>query len=236
MARKIHLRLETPIVLMSWTGGHMPVGLTSEEKKLANLILYISSKYMTNKKFGLTKLNKVLFFADFLSYRQRAKAVTGLEYFKIEHGPAPRSMKKVIAYLIDHEHIVIREEATFQGIQKRVIPLTNADLDQFSGEDISLVDDVIALLWDKSAEEVSELSHRYIVGWNGFDYKQTIPYEWTFARVTVEDDIPEDAIRKAREVAKRYSGFSNPPAKERAGSNPHRKRVQRVIRQTAQSR
>lgn len=42
-----------------------------------------------------TKMNKVLFYIDFLSYRERGMAISGLAYQAIEFGPVPQRWGRV---------------------------------------------------------------------------------------------------------------------------------------------
>ena len=74
--------------------------LTSPEpttvEKLRGLILHICIRSEDDEAFGAVKLNKLLFFSDFLAFVRLGKAITGQEYQKLDHGPAPRRMLLVI--------------------------------------------------------------------------------------------------------------------------------------------
>jgi hypothetical protein len=50
------------------TPKHWP----EDEQKMKELILYISQKCADDTKFGATKLNKILYFSDFLAYASMA--------------------------------------------------------------------------------------------------------------------------------------------------------------------
>ena len=60
--------------------------------RFRELILYCALKSETHRFFGATKLNKCLFYADFLAYRALGSSITGAEYLALEHGPAPRQL------------------------------------------------------------------------------------------------------------------------------------------------
>ena len=60
--------------------------------RLKNLLLYILGKMGDTFQ---TKMNKVLFYIDFLSYRERGMAISGLAYNAIDFGPVPQRWDRV---------------------------------------------------------------------------------------------------------------------------------------------
>jgi hypothetical protein len=176
--------------------------LSKEEEKLAELILYVSGKCLTHERFGATKLNKILFFSDFVFFKLHGKPITGVPYFKLENGPAPRCLIRVRESLQKDEALVIAPRFTTGGfVQHRPIPMRAPDLKEFSADEISIVDQVIDFLKDKSAEEVSELSHYYVIGWKMYELKEEIPYHSVFARAMKEEHIKARDIQRAKEIA-----------------------------------
>jgi len=178
-------------------------GVGADDAKLRELILYIAGKCQDHQKYGATKLNKILFFADFIAYAKFGKAITGAEYFKLPYGPAPRHLVPVTEEMIQNGELVIVPRETLSGTPKRPTPLRPAKLSFFEPWEISLVDDIIETLKDKMAEEVSELSHYYL-GWKLAKEKETIPYHSVYCREMREADLTEARQRKAAEVAKRH--------------------------------
>ena len=147
------------------------------ETKLGELIIYIADECSNQRFFGATKLNKILFFADFLSYQQFGSSITESEYMKLPKGPVPRVLVRVRNALIAAGDIAVREETVIGGkTQKRIVHLRNANLELFSAQQIKLVDDVIATLSNSTAKTVSDLSHRFI-GWELAKERETIPYK-----------------------------------------------------------
>jgi len=51
------------------------------QDKFRELVLYLSEKSQDDKKFGATKLNKILYFCDFGSYVKLGQPVTGRATF-----------------------------------------------------------------------------------------------------------------------------------------------------------
>ena len=59
------------------------------------LVLYIADKCSDDPHFGATKFNKILFYADFLSYGLYGQPITGATYFRLPKGPAPKQWLQV---------------------------------------------------------------------------------------------------------------------------------------------
>ena len=145
-------------------------------ERLKELVLYISSKCAFNPKYGVTKLNKILFYADFLAYRHEGSAVTGFQYQKLPHGPVPKKMKDVFKRM-EADGILARQIIALPGGKKQIRPvgLRKANLSVFTAEQIALVDALINDFGPMHTEEVSEISHQEI-GWRAARLGERIPY------------------------------------------------------------
>ena len=128
--------------------------------RFRELILYCATKSETHRLFGATKLNKCLFYADFLAYRALGTSITGAEYLALEHGPAPRQFVAEREAMVRNDDIAIQRRAQ----QQRVIALREPDLGDFSGAEIAIVDQVVEDLRTLDAEDVSDWSHAFL-GW-----------------------------------------------------------------------
>lgn len=166
-------------------------GANSDEK-LAELMLYVADKCLPDECYGATKLNKILYYADFLSYLERGSSITGAEYMGLPKGPVPRRLVAVRQRLLESRDVAMREEPYRGKVQKRLIPLRTANLSGFSSWDIALVDHIIGLFWGKTATVVSILSHDRIWRIAGTE-KAGIPYQAAY----ISDD-PADMHDSSR--------------------------------------
>lgn len=73
------------------------MGSELNQKKYENAILYFT-KYCNNY-LGATKLNKLLYYLDFISYRDRKKSVTNDKYIHKDYGPVPDAIDDVLVSL-----------------------------------------------------------------------------------------------------------------------------------------
>jgi hypothetical protein len=148
--------------------------------KFRELILYICEKCAFHQKFGAVKLNKILFYSDFSAYRNFGQPITGMEYFKLPKGPAPRRLLPIQREMQTDGDLVIQQRALLSGrAQRRPINLRKANLSLFTAQEISLVDDVIEAFRTLTADQISEISHDEI-GWRAARLNETIPYETVF--------------------------------------------------------
>lgn len=173
-----------------------------DEDKFKELVIYIANKCENDVFFGATKLNKILFFSDFMSYASTGKAITGAEYMAIEYGPVPKRMRPIREEMILDESIKLER----RGLQVRVIALRPCD-HEFSSTERKIVDDVIRWLRNQDAASVSELSHQLlayravwaetlITGANA-----TIPYGSVF----VSNESPnENELKEGLALAKQH--------------------------------
>lgn len=146
-----------------------------DRDKFRNLILYVAEQSRDDLKFGATKLNKILYFADFEAYGLWGQPITGATYVRLDRGPVPREILPVLREM-EGEGAIRRFESTyFHHLQKRVEPLEQADTTVFAIRELDLVDRVISELAHLNASDVSALSH-LDEGWRLADDRDTIPY------------------------------------------------------------
>jgi Antitoxin SocA-like, Panacea domain len=150
--------------------------LTPKDKRLRELAIYISDKSSGDESFGATKLNKLLFYSDFLAYLNFGEPITGSDYFKLPNGPAPKRWLPIKESMVEQGDAKIKEEEFYGFPQQKLIPLRPANLKDFKAESLTLVDKIIALHKGKTAAEISNESHGF-VGWQLACNKEVIPYQ-----------------------------------------------------------
>jgi hypothetical protein len=105
-------------LLVAWclgTGGGSIVEYN--ERKFAELVLYVTRGLRNDRAGGATKLNKALYFSEFAHMRARGRPITGAEYQRLERGPAPRSLVPVREALIARGDAAIVEEVHLGYVQ-----------------------------------------------------------------------------------------------------------------------
>src|SRR5437868_7055571 len=131
--------------------------MTGNEKKLEELILYISEQCADDPTFGAVKLNKILCYSDFLFYAYHDRGITNVEYQKLANGPAPRRLVPIRDRMIKRGHLALQPIPLKSGYtQHRPRNLRRPDLNLFTGEEIATVQNVIHDLRSVSAEDTSD--------------------------------------------------------------------------------
>ncbi|HMI98602.1 MAG TPA: Panacea domain-containing protein [Gaiellaceae bacterium] len=149
------------------------------EEKFKELVLYLAEESEDDPWFGATKLNKLLFYADFYAYGHFGKPITGAEYQVLQHGPAPKKLLPIRLQMIRDKDLQIRRERVLRFTQQRPIALRKANVSVFSADELSLVNDLLRWLGDRTAGEISELSHAEVC-WQLADLNEEIPYTAVF--------------------------------------------------------
>jgi hypothetical protein len=168
------------------------------DRKLKELILFVCQRSLTDPRFGATKLNKLLFFADFAAYVKLKQAITWQPYQKLEHGPAPRRVVPALQELQEAGDLAQATHNYFGKPQIRSVALRDAELSLFTAEEIALVTELIEHFWDKNATEMSDLSHEF-GGWKIAKDGDVIPYEVALLKVvkaTPADKQFSDSLRE----------------------------------------
>ena len=172
-----------------------------DEAKLTELIVHVADRLRSDRAGGATKLNKVLFFADFTHVRRCGQPITGAEYQKLPYGPAPRRLMPIRKALVASGDAALVEEQFLGRAQHRLVPNRRADLGHFSDDELATIDSVLEDLAGLTGTQVSDLSHEE-AAWRHTDFDATIPYE--LALVPKEQVVTPTVRRLAEEVAARY--------------------------------
>ena len=169
-------------------------------QKFRNLMLYLAHMSRRDPHFGAVKLNKLMYFCDFIAFFRLGEPITGAEYQRLPEGPAPVQMLPERDYLIEHEEARLEHRPYFRYVQQRLVPTSDDDNDvsrwtnKFGGAEIEIISEVLGAMWNLTAREASEISHRE-VGWILANPQEVIPYE-TAALVPV-GDVEADAMLEA---------------------------------------
>ena len=169
-------------------------------EKLKGLVLYVADRSRDDPYFGATKLNKILYYADFRAYRELGHSITGADYQKLPEGPAPRELMRARQQLLNEGRITIEHRPVFNYIQQRIVPVKPIENPEslFSPDELAIVDDVLFSLRGKTGTEVSEMSHAE-AGWKLVDYYQSIPYKTAWIAPKGEEPN-EEALAIARDA------------------------------------
>lgn len=176
-SRKLTYRFELP-------GG---------QNRLREMVLYVSEHSADAEFFGLVKLNKTVWKADFSAFADRRIPVTGRPYQRLALGPAPVEMKPLLAEMIQDGQLELKsfffgkDQSGKDIIEYRPLAKVTPVLRWFSVDDLSYVDRAIAYYRPFTGRETSDDSHG--IAWSSRNDLDPMPYE----SAILSDEQPKDS-------------------------------------------
>lgn len=170
------------------------------------VVLYICSAVDNIRDLSLTKLHKILYYADREVYLETDEPLTGETYVKHEYGPFSKHLDETLDRLEDEgrlEHVEKRGRSdTFgQYTQKCFVAKEPADVDFFTPRQIQLLDSVVReISKEHDSESISEVSHDIV--WRSAQKGEPIPYYTSLLQVTESATEPEEKEWARRMAAK----------------------------------
>ncbi len=144
--------------------------------KIKNIVLYFLNK---NDGVFETKLNKLMFYADFLCFKESGIGMSGLRYKAIQFGPVP------LKYSTMYENIggtnFITEEFPNGNASKRIIATEDFDPSALSEFELSILEKVQEKFADYNTTKISNESHKEDAWIQNIDTHSIIRYDWAFS-------------------------------------------------------
>ncbi len=136
-------------------------------------------KYFIKEMGGVfvTKMNKLLFYADFLCYRRKGYGLTGLKYSALPYGPVPENWGRVY----DSIPGIRMDEYVFPDMTSGIELNSGieSDLNVFDEMEVGVLKDVAEQFRNTKAGEISQISHKE-KGWLD-NYKSRVCINYSYA-------------------------------------------------------
>ncbi len=162
-------RLFDVIVPSQFTGYRLP-----DFKKISHMVLFFSERTQTWK----TKLNKLLFYSDFLAFKNSGYGISGLDYRAIQMGPVPAKFEEIYSEM-SYGEIVEREYYEIEnGIYGSLFkPKMSFDHSLFDDFELEIMEKVASELKDLNSREVIHKSHKELAWQDNEAEKKIISYK-----------------------------------------------------------
>jgi len=164
-------------------GGHMAdlySGYrTPNLEKYTDMVVYFAHRLQPFK----TKMNKLLFYADFLSFRNTCFSISGIKYRAIEMGPVPQNFQGLYEFLYNNDEIEISTTWFPQGytgekfMTRKERPF-NPRL--FSEPELKVLEDIATRFQSTSATDIVKHSHKEKAWLKNEKTRSLISYEYAF--------------------------------------------------------
>jgi uncharacterized phage-associated protein len=135
--------------------------------KIKTIISYLAEK---TDKLYITKLMKLFYYIDFISYAERNSSVTNDIYYKLPYGPIPSFIKSEIDNLVINpmdksvesqfsDCIKLQEDKDKNG--KTIIGFGKGyNLKNLSEYELDLINEIIKKIGDKTAKALTNKTHK----------------------------------------------------------------------------
>ena len=148
-------------------------------EKFTEMVVYFSVKLSPFK----TKMNKLLFYADFLMFKQSCFSISGVRYKAIDMGPVPNNFQSIFEYLANKDEIDIYTTEfpngyTGEQFKARKDRKFNAEL--FTENELETLEKVATVFKETSTSDIIELSHLEEAWKKNAKEKSVISYEYAF--------------------------------------------------------
>ena len=136
-----------------------------------------------------TKINKMLFYADFLNFKKEVQSISGCRYRAINMGPVPNNFNSLFDYIAENNHNDITVTSFPNGsIGDQFTPNAKRIFDEtkLTKVEIETLKEVVSKFKKAKTPEIIEISHKEEVWKKNFDGgKKLISYIDAFQLVNI---------------------------------------------------
>ncbi|WP_028522244.1 type II TA system antitoxin MqsA family protein [Runella limosa] len=148
-------------------------------EKFTEMVVYFSKKLSPFK----TKMNKLLFYADFLMFKQSCFSISGVRYKAINMGPVPNNFQSIFEYLSNKNEIeilTIEFPDGHIGEQFKAKKNREFNVDLFTEIELKTLEKVSSVFKETSTSDIIKLSHLEEAWKSNEKEKKVISYEYAF--------------------------------------------------------
>lgn len=125
-------------------------------EKLLNAMVFFLKK---TKKCGKLKILKLLYFLDFIHFKQTGRSVTDLRYFAWEKGPVPKELFHELSKPKDDLKNYIAILPSAPGDFLKMLPKKKFDSKYFSKRELRIMTQIAEIFKEADADQMKEASH-----------------------------------------------------------------------------
>ncbi len=142
--------------------------------KIKNILLYILNE--CGETFQ-TKMNKILFYTDFLSYRQYGISISGLSYKALDYGPVPEHWDRIYSQFDE----ISQEQKTIGEKEGIILKTTKQpDITTLTDTEQQILNTICNKFKNTSSTEISRISHNEPAWIECVNAHSKIPFNYAF--------------------------------------------------------
>ena len=148
-------------------------------KKFSEMVVFFTEKLQPWK----TKLNKLLFYADFNMHQQTGFSISGIQYRAIPMGPVPNNFNSIFEYLANKDEVDIYYTSFVDGgTGEQFKPNQNKSFNSelFSESELKVLHSIAEKFESTSTTEIIKISHKEKAWIENNDDRNLIDYSYSF--------------------------------------------------------
>lgn len=148
-------------------------------EKFTEMVVFFSEQIEPFK----TKMNKLLFYADFLMFKQSCFSISGVRYRAIEMGPVPNNFQSIFEYLTNNDYIDIyytQFPQGYTGEQFKARKERPFNQELFSETEMAVLNKVAEVFKESTTNNIIETSHLEDAWKENEKEKNIISYKYAF--------------------------------------------------------
>jgi transcriptional regulator with XRE-family HTH domain/uncharacterized phage-associated protein len=152
---------------------------TPDFKKFSEMVVFFVERLEPWK----TKLNKLLFYADFMMHKQSGFSISGVQYRAIPMGPVPNNFNSIFEYLFNHNELEIcYVQFADGGVGEQFRPCKSNSFNKelFTDDEIKVLELVVDRFKDTTTKEIIEISHKEKAWIDNNEESKLIDYRYSF--------------------------------------------------------
>ena len=146
--------------------------------KLSQMVVFFTKKLSPTK----TMMNKLLFYADFLSYKNTAYSISGVNYMAHNYGPVPVRFNGVFDYITSKNLVNLSFEDYGEYTGERFTPknFSGFNSEVFLKKELEVLNEIVKKFGKYNAKKITKLSHEETAWTENKKEKNIINYNYSF--------------------------------------------------------
>jgi len=152
---------------------------TPDFEKFSQMVIFFTKKLEPWK----TKMNKLLFYADFYTFKKTGFSISGVQYVAMPMGPVPNNFNSIFDYLARKDRLGINyTHFPNGGTGEQFKPNTNSVFNEgfFNDLELQILNSVAEQFKDLSTNDIIEYSHKEKAWIENHEETKVIDYKYGF--------------------------------------------------------
>jgi DNA-binding transcriptional regulator YiaG len=154
-------------------------------EKLTEMVVFFTQELEPWK----TKLNKLLFYADFLNYKKTCYSISGTRYRAIDMGPVPNNFNSIFEYIANNDDVDVYPidfKDGKMGEQFKPNPKRKFNSGIFTENELNVLKEVVLCFEKTKTNDIIKISHQEKAWDDNFNAgKKLINYNYSFELMAV---------------------------------------------------